>query len=130
MLKSGRLEKWRKMIGYGLDPDIAAGVITKQSKKAEEPIGLSKYAKIGLMNFYEAYPHLFMSRLSKGPPPQYRWLAWKVAMAKKMKRVKGLYEELLTKGEKSKYLPDILKDLDRTFPSHPYFNKAQFGDMG
>ena len=118
------------MVSYGLDPDIAAGVITKQSKTAEEPIGLSKFAKIGLMNFYEAYPHLFMSRLSKGPPPQYRWLAWKVAMAKKMKRVKGLYEELLTKGEKSKYLHDILKDLDRTFPSHPYFNKAQFGDMG
>lgn len=111
------------MISYGLDPEFAAGVITKQSKGAEEPIGFSRYAKIGLMNFYEAYPNLFLSRLSKGPPPQYRWLAWKVAMAKKMKRVRGLYEELLTKGEKSKYLHDIVKDLDRTFPAHPFFNK-------
>lgn len=69
VLISGRLEKWKRMISYGLDPEFASGVITKQSKTAEEPIGFSKYAKIGLMNFYEAYPHLFMSRLSKGPPP-------------------------------------------------------------
>ena len=40
-----------------------------------------------------------MSRLAKGPPPQYRWLAWKVIAAKKIKKAKGLYEELLTKGE-------------------------------
>lgn len=44
-------------------------------------------------------------------------------MAKKLKRAKGLYEELLTKGKNSKYLHDIIKDLDRTFPNHPFFNK-------
>jgi hypothetical protein len=69
VLVSGRLEKWKHMVQYGLDPDLAAGVIIKQSKTAEEPIGFSKYAKVGLMNFYETYPYLFMSRLSKGPPP-------------------------------------------------------------
>jgi hypothetical protein len=51
-------------------------------------------------------------------------------MAKKLKRAKGLYEELLTKGKNSKYLHDIVKDLDRTFPQHPYFNKAQYGEYG
>jgi hypothetical protein len=71
-----------------------------------------------------------MSRLSKGPPPQYRWLAWKVATGHTIKKTKGLYEELLTKGDHSKYNHDIMKDLDRTFPVHPFFNKAQFGDIG
>ena len=64
-----------------------------------------------------------MSRLSKGPPPQYRFLAWKVVASRKLKKAKGLYEELLTKGKDSIWMHDIMKDLDRTFPSHPYFNK-------
>lgn len=29
VLVSGRLEKWKKMISYGLDPEYAAGIITK-----------------------------------------------------------------------------------------------------
>ena len=113
-----------------MDADIAAKVIVKRNISIWEPIVFSKYARIGLRNFLEAYPGLFMSRLSKGPPPQYRWLAWKVATGHTIKKTKGLYEELLTKGDHSKYNHDIMKDLDRTFPVHPFFNKAQFGDIG
>jgi hypothetical protein len=51
-------------------------------------------------------------------------------MAKKQKRSKGLYEELLGKSSKSKWINDIMKDLDRTFPNHPFFNKDQYGDTG
>jgi len=51
-------------------------------------------------------------------------------MAKKLKRAKGVYEEILTKSAKSKWLHDILKDLDRSFPVHPFFNKEQYGDIG
>ena len=64
-----------------------------------------------------------MSRVSKGPPPQYRWLAWKVIACKRMIKAKDLYEELLTKGKDSPWMHDIMKDLDRTFPNHPFFNK-------
>ena len=125
---SGRLEKWLRMASFGLDTDIAAKVILRRNRTATDPIVFSKYAKVGLTNFYETYPDLFLSRLSKGPPPQYRWLAWKVAMARKLKRAKGLYEEQL--GRHSKWMHDIVKDLDRTFPGHPYFSKEQFGDAG
>lgn len=127
---SGRLEKWFKMASYGLEPELAKKVIIEKCKAPTEPIKFSKYAKIGLMNFYEAFPNLFKSRLSKGPPPQYRWLAWKVAISKKLKRTKGLYEELMTKSKKSESTHDILKDLDRTFPHHPFFNKDQLGNQG
>lgn len=72
------MEKWFKMISYGLDEDLVNKVITKRNKTPNDPIIFSKYAKIGLNNFYETYPKLFLSRLSKGPPPQYRWLAWRV----------------------------------------------------
>jgi hypothetical protein len=41
----------------------------KKNKTPYDPIIFSKYAKIGLNNFYETYPKLFLSRLSKGPPP-------------------------------------------------------------
>jgi hypothetical protein len=63
------MEKWARMVTYGLDADLASKVFVKLSKSTTEPITFSKYAKIGLMNFYEAYPDLFRSRLSKGPPP-------------------------------------------------------------
>ena len=86
------------MVSFGLDDDLIGKVILKRNKTPYEPIVFSKYARIGLNNFYEANPDLFLSRLSKGPPPQYRWLAWKIISGRKLKRTKGLYEELLTKG--------------------------------
>lgn len=124
------MEKWYKMVTFGLDLDLVGKVILKKNKTPNEPIIFSKYAKIGLNNFFETYPKQFMSRLSKGPPPQYRFLAWKVVAGRKLKKAKGLYEELLTKGKNSIWMHDIMKDLDRTFPGHPFFNKDQFGDTG
>lgn len=68
-IKSSRLEKWYKMVTFGLDSDLISKVIVKKNKTPYEPIIFSKYARIGLNNFFETYPKLFMSRLSKGPPP-------------------------------------------------------------
>ena len=118
------------MVSFGLDDDLLGKVILKTNKTPNEPIVFSKYARIGLNNFFEAFPRLFMNRLSKGPPPQYRWLAWKTVASKKLKKTKGLYEELLTKGADSEWLHDIMKDLDRTFPSHAFFGKDRYGDLG
>lgn len=114
------MEKWFNMVTYGLDDDLAKKVIIQRNKTPFAPIKFSKYAKIGLNNFYETYPKLFLSRLSKGPPPQYRWIAWKVLSLRRLKPAKGLYEELLTKGKDTIWLNDIKKDLDRTFPDHIY----------
>lgn len=124
------MEKWYKMITYGLDEDLANKVIIRRNKSAFDSITFSKYAKVGLNNFYETYPQLFLSRLSKGPPPQYRWLAWRVVTLRRLKPTKGLYEELLTKGKDSIWSHDIMKDLDRTFPLHHFFNKEIFGNIG
>lgn len=71
------MEKWYKMVTYGLDEDLLNKVIIKRNKSPFSEIIFSKYAKIGLNNFYETNRKKFYSRLSKGPPPQYRWLAWR-----------------------------------------------------
>lgn len=76
-VSKSRLEKWFKMVTYGLEEQLIPKVIIKRNKTPYDPIIFSKYARVGLNNFYEAYPELFMDRLAKGPPPQYRWLAWK-----------------------------------------------------
>jgi hypothetical protein len=57
------------MASYGLDEDLIGKVIIKRNKTQYDPIQFSKYARVGLNNFLEAYPDLFMSRLAKGPPP-------------------------------------------------------------
>jgi len=124
------MDKWFKMITYGLDEDLINKAIIKRNKTPLDTIEFSKYAKIGLSNFYETYPDLFLSRLSKGPPPQYRWLAWREVTFRRLKPVKGLYEELLTKGKNSIWMHDIMKDLDRTFPIHPFFDKERYGNIG
>lgn len=118
------------MVTYQLDPEFADKVIISKGKNSTDSIEFSKYAKIGLTNFYETYPELFLSRLSKGPPPQYRWLAWKVAIAKNLQKTKGLYEELLQKKADKECIYDIKKDLNRSFPGHPFFDKEKFGDVG
>ena len=56
------------MVTYGLDEDLRNKVIVKRNRTVDDTIVFSKYAKIGLNNFFETYPDLFMSRLAKGPP--------------------------------------------------------------
>jgi len=125
------MKKWFKMVSYGLDDDLISKVIIKKGKTATDPIVFSKYAKIGLeLIYFQTYPHQFMSRLSKGPPPQYRWLAWNTLASIKMKHAKGLYEELLSKEKDNNCLHDIHKDLNRTFPSQPFFNMSKYGETG
>ena len=50
------MDKWLKMVSYGLDSDLVSKVILKRNKVPLEPIVFSKYAIIGLNNFYEAFP--------------------------------------------------------------------------
>lgn len=71
-----------------------------------------------------------MSRVSKGPPPQYRWLAWTTITNKRLKSAKGLYQELIIKGKESVWVGDIKKDLDRTFPNHQFFQLGLFDNAG
>jgi len=53
---------------------------------------------IGLQNYFISNPEIFLSRLSKGPPPQYRWLAWKFVGNQLLKKVPGDYSRYLATG--------------------------------
>ncbi len=129
-LKQSRLDKWGKMISYGLDEDLKTRVIQKKSRISGEPITFTKYAKVGLTNFIEANSKLFFSRLQKGPPPAYRWLAWKIVASRKLKKTPGLYNQLLLDSNDSPWLHDIMKDLNRTFPMNPLFDRSKYGETG
>lgn len=43
---------------------------------------------------------------------------------------KGLYDAKLQEGEDGSWLHDIDKDLNRTFPAHPYFSFEKYGIIG
>lgn len=95
------------------------------------PIEFSSYAVVGLKNFYRHHPNKFRDRLRKGPPPPYRWLAWKfMGITNIRQKCKGLYENKLKQGENNEWLQTIDKDLNRTFPTHPYFAITQNGGVG
>lgn len=122
-LKRSRMEKWRQMISYGLDPDSAQKVFLKPpSSNSLEPIEFSSYANVGLKNFYRHHPEKLRERIRKGPPPAYRWLAWRFIGSRILGKCKGRYENNLKQGENNKWLYAIDKDLNRTFPYLNYYD--------
>lgn len=129
------------MASYGLDQDLAHKIVSKSNYKKlirfeeieePDPIEFTAYAIIGLKNFFLTHPEQFLSRLAKGPPVQYRWLAWKFIGMKLMERTKGDYAKQLLIGRKpeSPCKNDITKDVTRTFPVHSYLKDGAFGSYG
>lgn len=91
--------------------------------KEIKPLQFTNYARIGLQNFFETNPELFLSRVAKGPPPQYRWLAWSFIASKLKPKIRGEYTKylILGKNDENKWVREICKDINRTFPHLQYF---------
>lgn len=88
-----------------------------------------------LKHYFDKHPEKFLERIGKGPPCEYRWLAWKVISGVMYSQIPGLYKELLdeanelNENEHDK-LRQINLDLNRTFPDHPFFSDQQYGNIG
>jgi hypothetical protein len=79
----------------------------------------TSYALVGLENYFKTNPDKFIDRLSKGPPTEYRWLAWRFMARQIQNKKKGHYEDCLRAlSPGAKPLHDIDKDVNRTFPVH------------
>jgi len=88
-----------------------------------------------LLEFYENNSKVFRRRVWKGPPPEYRWAAWKVISGALQSEIKGAYEELLEKANQydeheHPVLNQINLDLNRTYPWHPFFSSEKYGNIG
>ena len=95
-----------------------------------KPIKFTNYARIGLQNFFHTNPELFLSRLAKGPPPQFRWLAWQFIASRLKAKVPRDYETFLKEGrgpDNAKCVYEIGKDINRTFPYQSYFKDSSIG---
>eukprot|EP00826_Nyctotherus_ovalis_P006935 TRINITY_DN11693_c0_g1_i2.p1 TRINITY_DN11693_c0_g1~~TRINITY_DN11693_c0_g1_i2.p1 ORF type:complete len:462 (-),score=47.74 TRINITY_DN11693_c0_g1_i2:39-1337(-) len=70
-----------------------------------------------LSRYYAENSTEFLKQLRKGPPPKYRWTAWKTALCIDKIFKKNLYSTLITPEKKSaaKWLVAIQKDIFRTF---------------
>lgn len=80
-----------------------------------------------LAKFHENNPKVFKRRVWKGPPPEYRWAAWKVIWGVQQSEVKGAYDELLEKASQydeneHEVFRQINLDLGRTYPRHPFLD--------
>ena len=124
------------MVTFGLAADLQYKVTNQQVpaislQETDDGIKeqiFTSYALIGLKNFFASDPDTFINRLSKGPPAAYRWIVWKFManqFNKNANKSKNKYEKLLEKRDKSLWLRDIEKDIDRSFPSHTYFKTEQ-----
>lgn len=70
--------------------------------------------------------------MAKGPPPQFRWLAWSFLASRLKSKIPNDYARNLKVGqsdenEKCKY--EIGKDVNRTFPYNMYFKDEAFGQQ-
>ena len=110
------------MIQYGLDADTVRQIYTHGSQKNKNTYELGPNALVGLQNFYNNHPEKFLSRLSKGPPPSYRWIAWRFMSRIILRKDQCSFQKLVELGKDNKWLYDINKDLDRTYPQHTVFD--------
>ncbi|CAI2386137.1 unnamed protein product [Moneuplotes crassus] len=77
--------------------------------------------------FFEKDPDKFCERIGKGPPCEYRWLAWKIISGVNYSQIPGLYKELLEEADQideneHDKLRQINLDLNRTFPDFSFFS--------
>ena len=80
-----------------------------------------------LKAFFQKYPDKFLERIGKGPPWEFRWLAWKVISGVNYSQIPGLYKELLEEADnydenEHDKLRQINLDLNRTFPDFSFFS--------
>ncbi|CAG9323565.1 unnamed protein product [Blepharisma stoltei] len=69
-----------------------------------------------------------LRRIRKGPPVQYRWQAWIAVMQLSSKINEDAYAKFPMAEET--IMATIKRDLDRTFPNQPYFDKQNFNNSG
>ena len=106
-----RLEKWDKMANH----DRSANYV--------DPKQLER----SLEEFLEENPKVFIRRVCKGPPPYYRWMAWKVISFSRRSQIAGVFQELVAREERDNpHFYTLSKDLNRTLPTHPFFDKAMY----
>lgn len=105
---------------------------TDQQSYQLQKIEFTKWAYIGLANFFNTNPEIFLSRLAKGPPPQYRWLVWSFVAAKHCPKKPNQYSTALEQGRHpdNPCFNDISKDMSRTFPDELYFKNDAYGSYG
>ena len=61
----------------------------------------------------------------KGPPPEHRWVLWSKILNS---QISEIYPEISIQKNASEEV--ILKDIYRTFPEYPYFDKEKYGYYG
>jgi hypothetical protein len=91
----------------------------KMKKKTwEEALKSFEYFQDPLFHFYQKNQGKFKKLLIEGPPNEMRWDVWKVLF-----EFQGL--DIPLDPIDSEFLTLIEKDLERTFPSHPFFAKSE-----
>lgn len=88
---------------------------------------LSRYIKYKhpLKQFLKHSPLKFKKLLMKGPPCGFRWEVWKTVL--NYKNNPSAYSSAGSSTTCSEHSFSIEKDIDRTFPSHPYFGPQAEG---
>mmetsp|Transcript_42166 Transcript_42166/g.64661 ORF Transcript_42166/g.64661 Transcript_42166/m.64661 type:complete len:91 (-) Transcript_42166:2076-2348(-) len=90
------------MVTYHLDEDIVKevfGPVTKDyklDKKCSPKV--TAHAMVGLYNYFTSNMETFIVRLAKGPPVEYRWLAWQFIGSLLKGRASENYDAYLKAG--------------------------------
>ncbi len=91
------VELWQKICAYS----------TEEGRAVDSETGLYNYAA--------AEQKKFLELVRAGAPPEFRWLAWKVALHTRESVIPGKYAELLAAKDKATWLGSIKADTCRTF---------------
>eukprot|EP00826_Nyctotherus_ovalis_P011204 TRINITY_DN12928_c0_g1_i11.p1 TRINITY_DN12928_c0_g1~~TRINITY_DN12928_c0_g1_i11.p1 ORF type:complete len:392 (-),score=125.90 TRINITY_DN12928_c0_g1_i11:104-1279(-) len=94
--------------------------IKRNTKEWEKLVKSSRATSVeeGMRNHFAVNPSDFLIRLKHGPPPKYRWTAWKTVLQVSSIRTANTYQSLIAPSKKAeaKWANSIKADVHRTFP--------------
>ena len=115
-----RHKKWKRMVMSCIF-----------ESKNEELCELNEIEIYNALQLYKyKFPTKFISKVRKGPPSIYRWIAWKICLNYSKNFRIGVYQKYLKEIPIAEYVDNIDKDIERTFPDHPLFKSEKFGIVG
>jgi len=99
------------------DPLINSDKMKRSAKEWEKIIKKSNIEE-SISNYFNRNPNEFLNLLKDGPPPKYRWVAWKTVLQINSLLSKNTYQSLISSSRRSeaKWAKSIEADIHRTFP--------------
>ena len=125
---------WRGICKTGIENYCPKEIIeNRNSRNYGHKIRIDNFlleadSEIGFNNFYIKNSEKFLELRNSFIPFQFRWIYWKTCLSFFTDFKKNEYQNILAQRAEQEHISNIQKDIERTFPDHPFFKEEKYKD--